>query len=311
MSAVPLLEARRLSKWFGEVIAVNDVTLSLGAGVTGLLGLNGAGKTTLFKLMAGLIEPSGGEILLEGGKLRREVALFGEIGFCPESDALFDWLTGREFLELMNRLLGMDGDRCRRRGDEVLELVRLTGAADRRIGGYSKGMRQKLKLAQALAHRPRIIFLDEPLNGTDPVTRHEIIELVQELGSQGCCVVVSSHVLPEVEAMTDNVILIHHGQLAASGDVAEIREAIHDHPTVVAITTGVPRRWAALLAGCEEVAGVELDARGRVVARTEHAAAFYRGLPRWSVEHDLPLQAVETLDDSLQAVFDYLVGEGS
>ncbi len=306
--ATPLLEARRVCKWFGEVIAVNDVSLSLGPGVTGLLGLNGAGKTTLFKLLAGLIVPSQGEILIAGRQLRREVGLFREVGFCPESDALFDWLTAREFLELMNRLLGFAATECRRRADEALALVRLQQAADRRIGGFSKGMRQKLKMAQALAHDPRIVFLDEPLNGMDPVSRREIIDLVRGLGEQGRCVVVSSHVLPEVESMTERIVLIHRGRVVASGDVAEIREAIHDRPTVVAISTPEPRRWASLLAGRDEVVGVELDPEGRVVARTEHAAEFYRSLPRLAVSEGLPVTAVETLDDSLQAVFDYLVG---
>ena len=311
MTAPAVLEARHLSRWFGEVIAVNDVSLSLGPGVTGLLGLNGAGKTTLFRLMAGLLAPSRGEILLHGRRLRREVGLFRQVGFCPESDALFDWLTGREFLVLALRLLGLPESEVRERAAAALARLRLADAADRRVGGYSKGMRQKLKLAQALAHDPRVVFLDEPLNGTDPVSRAEIVELVRELGASGCTVIVSSHVLPEVEAMTDRVVLIHHGRLVASGDVAGIREAIHDRPVTVALTTPVPRRWAALLAARPEVVGVELDADGRVVARTDHAAAFYRALPAWRRDSGLPLAAVETLDDSLQAVFDYLVEENA
>ena len=309
MNTPALLEARHLSKWFGEVIAVNDVSLTLGPGVTGLLGLNGAGKTTLFKLMAGLLAPSRGEVLLAGRRLRREVGLFRAVGFCPESDALFDWLTGRELLTLVLRLLDLPPAAVRERTEAALTRVHLLDAADHRIGGYSKGMRQKLKLAQALAHDPQVLFLDEPLNGTDPVSREEIIALVRELGDQGRAVLVSSHVLPEVEAMTERIVLIHHGRLVASGDVAGIREAIHDHPVTVALATPEPRRWAALLATRPEVVGVELAPDGRVVARTEHAAAFYRGLPRWAREEELPLAAVETLDDSLQAVFDYLVEE--
>lgn len=305
----PVLQADRVSKWFGEVIAVNDCTLSLGPGVTGLLGLNGAGKTTLFKLLSGLITPSQGEVLVRGRALRREVGLFRRIGFCPESDALFDWLTGREFLTLMIRLMGYDGPESTRRCDAALDLVRLSHAADARIGGYSKGMRQKIKMAQALAHDPEIIFLDEPLNGMDPVSRRDIAALVKELGDQGRCVVVSSHILPEIETMTRSIVLIHHGKLMAEGDITEIRDAIHDHPTIVAFTSPAPRDLAAFLAGQDLVMGVEMDDLGRVVARTEHAVGFYRELPGRLLEAGIPVAEFQTLDDNLQAVFDYLVGE--
>lgn len=304
----PLLHAERISKWFGEVIAVNDCTLSLGAGVTGLLGLNGAGKTTLFKLMSGLILPSQGEVLVHGRRLRREVGLFRRVGFCPESDALFDWLTGREFLSLMIRLMGYDGAQVESRTSDALELVRMSDAADTRIGAYSKGMRQKIKMAQALAHEPEIVFLDEPLNGMDPVSRREIVALVKHLGEQGRCVVVSSHILPEIETMTRSIALIHHGKLMAEGDITEIRDAIGERPTIVAFVTPEPKRLASCLAGHDLVVGVELDEFGRVVARTDHAVSFYRELPGWLLAEDLPVDEFRTLDDNLQAVFDYLVG---
>jgi ABC-2 type transport system ATP-binding protein len=310
MTEPPALVARRVSKWFGEVIAVNDCSLAIGPGVTGLLGLNGAGKTTLFKLLAGLIEPGQGEVLLRGRRLRREVGLFRRIGFCPESDALPDWLTGREFLRLMLRLMGFAGKEVTVRADRALVDLHLDDAADRRLGGYSKGMRQKLKLAQALAHEPDIVFLDEPLNGMDPVSRREIIDLARQLGAAGKTVLVSSHVLPEIEAMTRSIVLIHHGKVLAEGDVTEIRDKIHDHPTVVALTTTAPRRLASYLAGQELVVGVEIDEEERVVARTDHAVDFYRRLPQWLLAEDLPVAEIQTLDDSLQAVFDYLVGEG-
>lgn len=307
MSAV--LRADRVSKWFGEVIAVNDCSLELGPGVTGLLGLNGAGKTTLFKLLSGLITPSQGEVLVRGRRLRREVGMFRRVGFCPESDALFDWLTGREFLTLMIRLMGFDGPESARRCGRALDLVHLSHAADARIGGYSKGMRQKIKMAQALAHDPEIVFLDEPLNGMDPVSRREITQLVKELGDAGRCVVVSSHILPEIETMTRSIVLIHRGKLMAEGDITEIRDAIHDHPTIVAFRSPEPRRLAAFLAARELVVGVELDALGRVVARTDHAVNFYRELPGELVAAGIPVDEFQTLDDDLQSVFDYLVGE--
>ena len=303
------LEARRVSKWFGEVIAVNDCSLTVGPGVTGLLGLNGAGKTTFFKLLAGLIEPSQGEVLIYGERLRREVGLFRRIGFCPESEAIQEWLTGREFTALMLRLMGCPPEEIRGRADGILARLHLADAADRRIGSYSKGMRQKLKMAQALVHEPDIIFLDEPLNGMDPVARHEIIALVQELGRAGKTVLVSSHILPEIETMTRTIILIHRGKVLAEGDITEIRDLIHDHPTIVALASPEPRRLAAFLAGQELVMGVEIDGRGRVVARTDHAIGFYRALPGWLLGAHLTVDEIETLDDSLQAVFDYLVGD--
>ncbi len=306
---VPMLAARRVSKWFGEVIAVNDCSLAVGPGVTGLLGLNGAGKTTLFKLLAGLIEPSQGEVLLQGRRLRREVGLFRRLGFCPESESIHEWLTGREFLGLMLRLMGMPAAEIGSRTEETLSRLHLAEAADRRIGSYSKGMRQKLKLCQALAHDPDVIFLDEPLNGMDPVSRREIIVLVRELGEAGKTILVSSHILPEIETMTRSIALIHHGKLLAEGDLTEIRDLIRDHPTIVALTAPEPRRLASLLAGQELVVGVELDPHGRVIARTDHAVRFYRELPGWLLEHDVAVEEIETLDDSLQAVFDYLVGE--
>ena len=305
----PSLQANRVSKWFGEVIAVNDCSLAVGPGVTGLLGLNGAGKTTLFKLLSGLIEASQGEVLLRGRRLRREVGLFRSLGFCPESDALPDWLTGNEFVALMLRLMGFPGAEIKVRTLRTLQMLRLDQAGDKRIGSYSKGMRQKIKLAQALAHEPEIVFMDEPLNGMDPVSRREIIELVEKMGADGKTVLVSSHILPEIEAMTHSIILIHHGKVLAEGDVTEIRDKIHDHPTIVALTSTEPRRLAAFLAGQDLVVGVELDEEGRVVARTDHAVDFYRKLPGWLRENDLPVDELQTLDDTLQAVFDYLVGD--
>jgi ABC-2 type transport system ATP-binding protein len=209
----------------------------------------------------------------------------------------------------MLRLMGFGRGEVRRRTEQALHDLHLAEAGGRRLGGYSKGMRQKIKLAQALAHEPDIIFLDEPLNGMDPVSRREIIELVGRLGAQGRTVLVSSHILPEIEAMTRSIILIHHGKLLAEGDVTEIRDKIHDHPTIVALSSPEARRLASFLAGQELVVGVEIDEEGRVVARTDHAVDFYRELPGWLLENELPIEEMQTMDDTLQAVFDYLVGD--
>jgi len=300
------ITADRVGKWFGEVIAVNNCTLRVGTGVVGLLGANGAGKSTLFKMLTGLIEPSHGEVRVFGQRLRDKVGWYRKVGFCPESDALPEWMTGREYLSLMLRLMGFDRKETSRRVEAWLNRFDLSAAADRRLGGYSKGMRQKLKLAQALAHDPDVIFLDEPLNGMDPVSRHHAIGLVRDLGKEGRTVLVSSHILPEVEAMTDQIILIDRGRVLAEGGVAEIRDKIPEHPTTVALVSPTPRVLAAFLIGREHVVGVQIDDQQRVVVRTDHAVGFYRALPRWILENDLAVTEILTLDDSLEAVFQYL-----
>ncbi len=305
-STAARISADRVGKWFGEVIAVNNCSLSVGTGVVGLLGANGAGKSTLFKMLAGMIEPSHGTVRVFGRKLREDVGWYRRVGFCPESDALPSWMTGREFLSLMLRLMDFEKAEVNRRVDYWLDRFELTDAAGRRMGGYSKGMRQKIKLAQALAHDPDVIFLDEPLNGMDPVSRKQSIDLVQELGKAGRTVLVSSHILPEVESMTSQIILIDRGKVLAEGGITEIRDKMPEHPTTVALVSDDVRRLAGFLVGQDHVIGVEIEAEGRVVVRTDHALGFYRALPGWILENDLTVDEILTLDDSLEAVFQYL-----
>ena len=300
------ISADRVGKWFGEVIAVNNCTLSVGSGVVGLLGANGAGKSTLFKMLAGLIEPSHGKVLVHDRRLRDEVGWYRQVGFCPESDALPEWMTGREFLSLSLRLMGFGKDDVNRRVIYWLDRFELTVAGDRRLGGYSKGMRQKVKLAQALAHDPEVIFLDEPLNGMDPVSRKQTIDLVHELGDAGRTVLVSSHILPEVESMTSDIILIDRGKVLAEGHVTEIRDKISDHPTTVALVSDVARELGAYLIGRPHVVSVEIENDKRVVVRTDHAIKFYQALPGWLLSNNLSVEEIITLDDSLEAVFQYL-----
>lgn len=300
------ISADRVGKWFGEVIAVNNCTLSVGSGVVGLLGANGAGKSTLFKMLAGLIEPSHGRVLVHDRRLRDEVGWYRQVGFCPESDALPEWMTGQEFLSLSLRLMGFNKAEVEQRVQYWLARFELSDAAGRRLGGYSKGMRQKVKLAQALAHDPEVIFLDEPLNGMDPVSRKQTIDLVRELGEAGRTVLVSSHILPEVESMTSDIILIDRGKVLAEGSVTEIRDKISDHPTTVALVSQEARQLAGFLIGRPHVVSVELEDETRVVVRTDHAMDFYRALPEWILANDLTVEEIITLDDSLEAVFQYL-----
>ena len=300
------ISAERVGKWFGEVIAVNNCTLSVGAGVVGLLGANGAGKSTLFKMLAGLIEPSHGTVRVFGRELRRDVGWYRRVGFCPESEVLPGWMTGREFLALSLRLMGFGRAETDRRVDYWLERFELVDARHRRLDGYSKGMAQKTKLAQALAHDPDVIFLDEPLNGMDPVSRRQSIDLVRELGKAGRTVLVSSHILPEVESMTSDIVLIDRGKVLAEGAVTEIRDKIPEHPTTVALVSPDARGLAGFLIGRDHVVSVELEGDARVVVRTDHAVEFYRTLPAWVLEHGLRVEEIVTLDDSLEAVFQYL-----
>ncbi|HOX25836.1 MAG TPA: ABC transporter ATP-binding protein [Candidatus Krumholzibacteria bacterium] len=303
------LEADEVGKWFGEVVAVGRCSLEVGRGVVGLLGQNGAGKTTLFKLLAGLITPSRGVVRLDGLPLRDHVGLYRRVGFCPESDALPGWLTGREFLTMLVRLAGVPSERVKPRVGELLERFALTGAANRRLGGYSKGMRQKLKLAQALAHDPDILFMDEPLNGMDPVSRRDAIGAIHALGDEGRTVLVSSHILPEVEEMTRRIVLIHRGKVLAEGDVTEIRDLIPEHPTVVSLRCERPRELASFLVRQDHVMGVECDGQDRVVVRTDHALAFYRALPGQLLASGLAVEEIHTLDDNLESVFSYLTDD--
>ncbi|MCP4291893.1 MAG: ABC transporter ATP-binding protein [bacterium] len=303
------ISAHNVGKWFGEVIAVNNCSLAVGSGVVGLLGSNGAGKSTLFKMLAGLIEPSHGRVRVHDHRLRGDVGWYRQVGFCPESDALPEWMTGREFLSLSLRLMGFDKKQVNEKVDYWLDRFELTVAANRRLGGYSKGMRQKLKLAQALAHDPEVIFLDEPLNGMDPVSRKHTIDLVRELGAAGRTVLVSSHILPEVESMTSDIILIDRGRVLAEGSVTEIRDKISEHPTTVALVSKNDRQLAAFLVGLPHVVSVQVQEAGRVVVKTDRALDFYQALPGWILSNNLNVEEIITLDDSLEAVFQYLTEE--
>jgi len=300
------IQADRVGKWFGEVIAVNNCSLSVGSGVVGLLGANGAGKSTLFKMLTGLIEPSHGEVFVLGQRLRDEVGYYRRMGFCPEGDALPDWMTGKEFLTLKLRLMGFAKKEIQERTHLWLDRFELLPAGNRKLGGYSKGMRQKIKLAQALAHDPDVIFLDEPLNGMDPVSRKQTIDLVRDLGDAGRTVLVSSHILPEVESMTSQIILMDRGKVMAEGGITEIRDKISDHPTTVSLTSQDPRRLAGLLIGRPHVVSVEVGDDNDVIVKTSHAVELYRALPGWLLENNLPVDEIITLDDSLEAVFQYL-----
>jgi ABC-2 type transport system ATP-binding protein len=305
----PVVEMIDLSKWYGQVIGVNDITLNIGSGVTGLLGPNGAGKSTLLKLMVGLLKPSKGSIKVLGESVWNNFGLNRRIGYCPEQDAFYDSMTGLQFVANLARLNGYSRREAEERALDVISIVDLLENKDKRIGAYSKGMRQRIKLAQSLLHRPELLFLDEPLNGMDPIGRRSTIKLVRELGANGKSVIVSSHILYEIEAMTNNVLLINNGRILAEGNVHEIRELIDEHPHNVYINCSKPRLLASILVKHEDIASVKLAAEdGVLVIETLKPDDFYSRLPEIILENDIKVENLHSPDDNLQAVFRYLVG---
>jgi ABC-2 type transport system ATP-binding protein len=300
------LEYVRASRWYGPVIALNDVTTTVGPGVTGLLGPNGAGKSTFLKLAAGQLAPSQGEVRVLGKAAWGSPELFHRVGVCPETDAFWEGLTGRQFLLALLRLTGFDDAECRRRADHALEQVALTEARDRKIGGYSKGMRQRIKMAQSLAHDPQVLLLDEPLSGMDPVNRRRVVDLVKKLGREGRTVLVSSHILHEVEAMTRRVLLIHNGRILAEGDVREIRDLMDEHPHTVALRARDPRALARAVVGSPHVLSLTFGAEGEwVTVQTARPDEFYSSVVDAAVEAGV--SEMYSPDENLESVFKYLV----
>jgi ABC-2 type transport system ATP-binding protein len=300
------MEFVRASRWYGPVIALNDVTTTVGPGVTGLLGPNGAGKSTFLKLAAGQLAPSQGEVRVLGKPAWGSPELFHRVGVCPEADAFWEGLTGLQFLMALLRLTGFDDGECRRRADHALEQVALTEARDRKIGGYSKGMRQRIKMAQSLAHDPQVLLLDEPLSGMDPVNRRRVVDLVKKLGREGRTVLVSSHILHEVEAMTRRVLLIHNGRILAEGDVREIRDLMDEHPHTVALRARDPRALARAVVSSPHVLSLTFGAEGEwVTVQTARPDEFYTSVVDAAVEAGV--SEMYSPDENLESVFKYLV----
>jgi len=298
------VEVKELSKWFGPKVAISEVTIGFGPGVTGLLGPNGAGKTTLMRVIAGLQVPSQGSVSVLGKDPRKDPSVYQDMTLVPEDEAVYEHLTGRQFVELAARLARVDGPRSR--AQEVLETVELTGAADRALGGYSKGMRQRAKVASALVTNPRVLLLDEPLNGADPVQRAQLIRLFKELGAAGRTVVVSSHVLREVERMADRVVAMVDGRLAAVGSVATIRAAMTDRPRLIYVDSPDPRRLASRLIDTGDVIGVHVNGDQLTIEASDAREVALR-LPSLAIECGADITRIEPADESLESVFRYLV----
>ncbi|MEX0712144.1 MAG: ABC transporter ATP-binding protein [Pirellulales bacterium] len=307
-----LIQTVSLTKLYGVVLGLNDLTLNLPPGVHGLLGPNGAGKSTFLKLVMGLLKPTEGSIRVLGKRPWDNPRLLRLVGYCPEHDAFYHNLTGLEFVTVLARMGGFGRAEARRRAAEALGRVGAAEFMNRRIAGYSKGMRQRTRLAQALVHDPEFLVLDEPLSGLDPIGRHEIIELVRSLGSQGKSVLVSSHVLHEVQAVTDDFLLIYGGRLLASGNVHEIRSLMNQHPHQIKLRSAQAATLAHHLLRELPVTGIELDEKLQTLSvRTHDPQAFYAGLPLLVAGLGLPIDEVASDDDNLESVFKYLVGSDS
>jgi ABC-2 type transport system ATP-binding protein len=302
-----VLEGRTVSKWYGQIIAVNNVSFAIERGVIGLLGPNGAGKSTLMRLLTGQLKPSQGKVAMFGEPIWNNYDLFHRVGFCPEQDSFYERMTGAEFLVALLQMHGFSEAAVKQRVDAALETVKLTPARDKKIAAYSKGMRQRIKMAQAIAHEPEVLILDEPLAGMDPVARHETIQQVRQWGREGRCVVVSSHILHEIEAMTSNILLMHNGQVLAEGDIHKIRELIDKHPHNIYVRCSEPRRLAEVLVGFPDVESIKFHAEGDgLTVESRKPDDFYRRLPELMLDCNIDLEEITSPDDNLQAVFRYL-----
>ena len=303
----PVIAAHAVSKWYGQVIGLNDVSVSLPPGISGLLGPNGAGKSTLLKLVTGQLKPSKGDVQTLGEPIWGNPAAYRRIGYCPDHDGFYERMSGIGWLTALLRLSGLEGAAADAAAQRALETVDLVAAAGRKIGAYSKGMRQRLKLAQAIAHDPDLLVLDEPLAGLDPIGRRQVIRVIKDRGRAGRSVVVSSHVLHEIELMTSNILLLHNGKILAEGNVHQIRDLIDEHPHTVRITASDPRRLARHLLDWSHVIGMQLQ-DGAVVAQTNRPDAFYTELTALAAGDAAgAVGEVTSPDDNLQAVFSYLV----
>ncbi|MCC6747672.1 MAG: ABC transporter ATP-binding protein [Deltaproteobacteria bacterium] len=301
-----LVTTEHLSKWYGKVVGINDFTVTISPGVTGLLGPNGAGKSTFLKLLIGVLRPSKGKLTVLGERVWGNLPLLARIGYCPEHDGVYDDLTGREFVIAMARLSGLVPAEAARRADATLDRLGLMEARHRRLREYSKGMRQRVKLAQSLAHDPDLVLLDEPMTGCDPPTRVQLVKIIKELGAAGKAVIVSSHILHEVEAMTSEILLLYKGQVLAEGNVYRIREMIDRHPHKIEVQCDRPRELASELVTHPEIASVRFDTAGALLLETRDPDGCYPLIPRVALEHGVKIQALTSPDNNLQAVFEYL-----
>jgi len=302
-----VVTADHLSKWYGQVIGLNDVSVSVPAGITGLLGPNGAGKSTFMKLITGQLRPSKGSIAVLGEPIWQNPKLYFRIGFCPEQDSFYERMTGLEWVTALVRLNGVSDTDADAMAQRAIEAVDLTDASDKKIGAYSKGMRQRIKMAQAIAHDPQLLILDEPLSGMDPIMRRKTIRMIKDWGRAGRSIIVSSHILHEIESMTSNILLINQGRILAEGNVHQIRDLIDEHPHTVYVKADQTRALAREFLAYDDVLSLKFE-EGAVVVQTGKPDVFYARLTDLAASESIgAIHEVTSPDDNLQAVFQYLV----
>ncbi len=304
-----ILKAEKLSKWYGNVLGISEISIEITSGIHGLLGPNGAGKSTFLKIASGQLKPNIGKIKIFGEDVFNNYKLFSKIGFCPEYDSYYKEITGLEFMLFSAKCHGFEGVKAEQAAESALKRVGLTENKGKLISSYSLGMRQKLKLATSIVHDPEFLILDEPLKGIDPIWRVKIIEMIKEFESQGKTIIVSSHILPEVEAMTNNVILIHQGKIFAQGDIQEIRDLIDTHPHKISVKCDKHRLIADKMINSNFVLNLQFkDKENEVIINTNNREIFFDSLMGIVVDNNINVQEITSPDDNLQAVFDYLIG---
>ena len=302
-----IVSAANVSKWYGQVIGLNDVSVDVPPGITGLLGPNGAGKSTFMKLITGQLKPSKGTVKVLGEPIWGNPHLYFEVGFCPEQDAFYDRMTGLEWVTALVRLNGLSDKEADDAAKRALTDVDLMDAANKKIGAYSKGMRQRVKLAQAIVHNPALLILDEPLAGMDPLARRRTIRMIRDWARSGKSVIVSSHILHEIESMTGNILLINNGRILAEGDVHQIRELIDEHPHTVSVRAQEPRALAREFLAFADVRSLKFE-EGAVIVETGKPDMFYARLTEMAASGQFgSIDEVTSPDDNLAAVFQYLV----
>jgi ABC-2 type transport system ATP-binding protein len=294
-----------LSKWYGMVLGLNNITLGIKKGITGILGPNGAGKSTFLKLVTGQMVPSQGRLWVLGEEARNNTHLKAKLGYCPEQDSFYHWMTGLQFVEYLARLQGMSIGEAEKAAKVAIKAVDMLPDMNRTLAGYSKGMRQRIKVAQSVVHDPELVILDEPLSGTDPLARVRIIDVIKDLEKDGRNVLMSSHVLHEIERLTENIVLINKGKLLAQGNIHDIRDLIDKHPHTVLIETQEPRKLGAELEGLDYIASLEFGPDVLTV-RTLRPELFYRELPKVIARTGIKYKGLTSPDDNLNAVFKYL-----
>jgi len=294
-----------VSRWYHNVVAINDVTMTIGPGVTGLLGPNGAGKSTLIAMMSGFLAPSTGTVTLDGEPLWRNEEVYRKVGLVPEREALFDYLTGRQFVVANAELHGLADPGAA--AQRAIALIEMTDAQDREISTYSKGMRQRIKMASALVHDPGVLLLDEPFNGMDPRQRIHLMELLRTMGAEGRTVLFSSHILEEVEQVARQIEVVVSGRHAASGDFGAIRRLMTDRPNRFVLRTSADRLMASVLLADPSVRGARLRSEGGIELEASDFGRFSEVLPRLARDHGVRLHEVTPTDESLESVFSYLV----